>query len=153
MVTKETVVLKYGGFVEQENTVRFFIQENTLLFLLSGMLILYITWKFPWESKPLAGFDFSLVEPRYGWVMWGFPALSYMLIGIFAIFFFKQGFVLIFHCMCILNGLFASITSVYPLPGNRKYLYVKDKRARWVGLVQLATASILIYPVIIEQVV
>jgi len=121
------------------------------LFFFSGLFIYCIPWIFPWESKPLAGFDFSLVEPRYGWVMWGFPVLSYMWTGIAVLFFIQVApmkLLLTIHWVCIFSGLFAIITNVYPLPGNRKYLYVKDKRARWVGLAQLAIASIFIYAVI-----
>ena len=119
---------------------------QTGFFVISGLFIVYIPWRFPWGTKPLAGWDFKLSFPRYGWMMWGFPILMVAWIGLsFVLFegvFTKPLFL---HFAGFFNGLFAVITSVFPLPEKRKYLYVYDKRARWVGLIQLTIASIFIY--------
>ncbi len=120
---------------------------QTGFYFTSGLFILYFPWIFPWDKKPLSGLDFYISYPHYGWIMWGFPTLTIAWVGLAFVLFGHGVFTkpLFPHFMGAFGGFFAIITNVFPLPEKRKYLYVYDKRARWVGLIQLIFAATFIY--------
>ncbi len=110
-------------------------------FLLIGMGLLFFPRLFEWNNAPLRGLDYWASGGYLGkWIWFGFPLLTILLVIPLAT--FTQGSAIIFPAMAFLNGIFAVLTRVCPIPSNRVYSYVHDLRARRVGFFQFILSAI-----------
>lgn len=111
------------------------------LFLLLGMGLVYSPRLFNWDEEPMHGIEYWVSGSYLGkWIWFGFPLLTIGLI--IPLLIFTQGSVIFMTAMAFLNGAFACLTGIIPIPMRRSYGYIHDRNARRVGLVQFLLAAI-----------
>ena len=123
----------------------------TIMFMVLALFIIYIPWLFFGEAEKLTGQALGEIYPRFKWINRGFPIYnaivwlgSIILIGLGGVKLVRQGmdpgiifFGGQFAGIAAFHGLFAAFVAVCPIPTPKKYLYIHDDAARFVGLVQL----------------